>query len=184
VKVIPGDIFDRIAAESAGPLGYEAGRDWIGNLGQTVDGGVVAFDYARFVSREFALLVFAAIGGLLFQRNSRWAASGIAWVGQRTWLLPLALYGVTALWRLVYVPCFWVDRAGINWKPADTPVKTLPVWRVGAEAWSWGDGVSLLQIRYGLVLYEEVVLLVCVAAWYGVAYVLLPKMRARISGLG
>ena len=106
-----------------------------------------------------------------------------SWLKGNAWLLPLAIYTAAAIARMVYVPCFWVDRTGINWKPADTPVETIPVWRVGAEAWSWGDGMSLLHVRYDLVLYEEIVLLACVAAWYGTAYALSPQMRARISGL-
>lgn len=78
---------------------------------------------------------------------------------RRILAVPALIYALAALWRMVWVPCLDVRALAIGWHPAvQTPV-TLPLWRIGAE-----------QVRYGLVAFEEMVLLsgfaaVCALLW-------------------
>jgi hypothetical protein len=87
------------------------------------------------------------------------------------WLVPLFAYSAAAIWRLLYVPCVWTED--FRYRDVDQAA-TIALWNVGSE-----------RVRYGLMFFEELVLLAIVVGFYGLAFIVVrcwrsgpPKIRS------
>jgi len=116
-------------------------------------------DVEQYVSRLEILLV--TLGALWFGIIPHYSK-----LKRLAWLLPLFVYALAAIWRLLYVPCVWVVRAHYYARPDELDGDTRALWDVGTA-----------QVRYGLVFFEELVLLAIVATCYGCAYVVIKHLR-------
>jgi hypothetical protein len=107
-----------------------------------------ALNVARYALRLEAL--FVVIGALWFGVMPYYSK-----LKRCAWLLPLFVYAIAAIWRLLYVPCIWAVQTHYT-RPARVDGETRALWDIGTA-----------QVRYGLVFFEEFVLLVIVAVCYG-----------------
>jgi hypothetical protein len=183
VRVIPApwDVFDEsVAGHVATPplpngytdvaVGYEAGRKWIGRLGQPADfGGVYAFDKNRYVIREAALILAALLLWTLCRRYPHSFEQAVTWIRETAWLWPFVVYIGLAIRALLFVPCTVVVRRAFERIPERTNDFSLWLWQVDGET-----------VHYGLVAYEEIVLLLRVVAFYGLLYIASIKTRSVI----
>ncbi len=118
-----------------------------------------ALDVNRYFTRIW--IIFVGLGVLWFGVIPYY--SQLKRIG---WLLPLFLYVLAAIWRLLYVPCEWLVRARYYAIPEEIDAETRPLWDIGTA-----------RVRYGLVFFEELVLLVIVAVSYGCAFVAIRYLR-------
>src|ERR1019366_321516 len=95
-------------------------------------------------------------------------AGGVPFMPPNLWVVPLLLYVCVALSRLLYVPCLEVTWRAYGARPDRVRATTIALWNIRAE-----------QIRYGLVVFEELVLLAIVAAVYGVIFASCPNLWRR-----
>jgi hypothetical protein len=115
---------------------------------------VSTLDVDRYAFRlEF---LFVVIGALWFGIMPYYSK-----LKRCAWLLPLFVYAIAAIWRLLYVPCIWVVPTHYT-RPARVDGETRALWDIGTA-----------QVRYGLVFFEEFVLLVIVVVYYGCAIVVI-----------
>ena len=70
--------------------------------------------------------------------------------------------------RLLYVPCTEVVRTAIRGRPEILRASVLPLWRVGTES-----------VRYDLIFFQEVVLLLAAAGVYGAIFTVRPDLRPK-----
>jgi hypothetical protein len=154
--VIHPDIFDRVSSgdkEPPLPQGYAFVEEG--------DFETISFDAIRYIWRT--ALLFVAVAVLWFVAIPQYAKlKGFAW------LVPLMAYSVVAIWRLLYVPCIWVVTNSYRWRPATFDAETRALWDIGTA-----------QVRYGLLLFEELVLLVLVAAFYCAMFVVFPQLHPK-----
>jgi hypothetical protein len=134
--------------------------DYAWSLIATYDPGA-ALDVGRYVFRMGGLFIVAAV---------LWFAAIPYRVRLKriAWLLPLGLYAAAAIWRLLYVPCIWIVRDRYYARPVELDAETRALWDIG-----------IAQVRYGLLFFEEFVLLVLVAACYGCIFAVFPHFRPR-----
>jgi len=145
--------------------------------GTITDEEYVSFDRGRYMVRAG---VIAAILAFLFfewgrglRRAAHWGCTVLLTQTKHILLwVPLIVYAAAALWRMVFVPCAWLVTVSLRMHLTTQTSGTIPLWEIGTE-----------DIRYGLILFEESVMLACVAGWYGAAYALSPRMRSTISGV-
>jgi hypothetical protein len=115
-----------------------------------------ALDTGRYLTRLGVLL--AALGTIWFGVIPYYAK-----IRRCVWFLPLFVYLFAAIWRLLYVPCTWTDH--FRYRDVDH-ASTIALWNVGTES-----------IRYGLLFFEELVLLAVAAACYGLAFAVIKHLR-------
>jgi len=145
---------------------------FVWSLGTDGTGGQRRIDWKRFAGRQAALAGFAVAFWGGHRVRSRIAIT-LRVVGRVVWLLPLALYAVAAIWRLLYVPCVWTRHYGTLAAGRTVPyAATLALWQIDIE-----------DVRYGLVAFEEFVLLALVIALYGTIFAVFPGIRRRVDGL-
>jgi hypothetical protein len=175
VPVIRQDIFDQIALpplpESSTLNEPAPVNTWayVWELGHRPDGSRLDLRWA-FYLREQAVLLFA----LMFtvpKIDKRASVTG--WVVRYAWLLPLILYIGFAVWRVLWVPCIWTYHYGVHTNQAHTYAYTLPLWRIDSQ-----------DIRYGLIFFEELVLLALVVGCYALMFAASPGLRKRIKSFG
>jgi hypothetical protein len=83
--------------------------------------------------------------------------------------LAVCVYIGLAVRALLFVPCTVVVRRAFERIPERTNDFSLWLWQVDGET-----------VHYGLVAYEEIVLLLCVVAFYGLLYIASSKTRSGI----
>jgi hypothetical protein len=119
------------------------------------------FDVRRYEHRMGSL--FLVMAGLWFGIIPHYFK-----VKELAWLFPLGLYIAVAIWRLLYVPCIWTVTSRYYARPAVFDAETRALWDVGTA-----------HVRYGLVLFEELVLLVIVALCYGLLFAVFRQLDPR-----
>ncbi|MBS1820670.1 MAG: hypothetical protein JST61_01635 [Acidobacteria bacterium] len=164
---IPGFQWDDCRAKAVGnsvpPNAWT--RAWIWERGLQYDGSQVRVRWKIVALENFALLMGVVIA--LFKRQK--LDPFFDWLERSLWLFPLAAYAIAATLRLIYVPCLYVVSRAYGWRPERASSITLPLWQIDAQ-----------QVRYGLVLFEELVLLLLVISVYAMMFVFNPSLRTRI----
>jgi hypothetical protein len=165
------DIFDEVDPDWKSDAGYEAGRQWIWDVGDKVEGGgVVYFDWVRFLNRELFFLLGGVLSSVVLLKVPRVSDLLICWGRRWGWVIPLLTYAVFAVRSLLFVPCYLVVRRAFEYHPERLNTYNLWVWQIDRET-----------IRYSLVAYREVALLTCLLLFYGIAIFVFPHARQTIT---
>jgi len=139
-------------------------RAYIWELGSQTDGTDLCLRWPLYLAEQTAWLGFWM---LVYWRVAK--AGGLPWMPPNLWIVPLVLYVCVALSRLLYVPCLEVTWRAYGARPDRVRATTIALWNIRAE-----------QIRYGLVVFEELVLLAIVAAVYGLIFAAYPNLWQRV----
>lgn len=139
-------------------------------LGDQGDDPYIYLDWLALLKRQGLLL-----GGLA----TIYCAFRAQTVRQRMWLLPGVLYLLGAVWRLLYVPCSVVVRHTSSYSGLQERVFTFRLWIWQADGYAVPRNGMGLVVNYGLVIFDEMVLLACLAAFYGLLYAI--SARARLA---
>jgi hypothetical protein len=164
--VLPEPSDDPYAQTAAG-AGFEADRGWIWDFG-----GRLTLDKNRYINREIAIVFACLLFWAVWLRRPQRVEQSVLWMRKTAWSWPFVVYAAFALRGILFVPCTYVVRRAFESHPERTDNSTLWLWQVSGES-----------IRYSLVAYEEIVLLICVLAFYGILYFSSSKARFAIRGL-
>ena len=93
-----------------------------------------------------------------------------AWLLRNCWPWPLAIYLLLAIRGLLLVPCTLLTRRAYGRFPGETEGMNLWLWQVQEQT-----------IRYSLVAYNEIVLLVLVLTLYAVLYATSESVRCSVK---
>ena len=139
-------------------------RAYVWELGNQPDGSDLRLRWPFYLAEQTACL---GVWVLVYWRVAK--AGGVPWMPPNLWIVPLLLYICVALSRLLYVPCLEVTWRAYGARPDRVRATTIALWNIRAE-----------QIRYGLVVFEELVLLAIIAAVYGVIFAACPNLWQRV----
>ena len=179
LPVVQRDIFDQsidlgLIERSADHTGTYNATDewnwaWVSELGHQADGSEVTIRWYKYAGEEIGLLVLVC----LVYANHDKIGRALQPVLPYSWLVPLAVYVGVAVWRVLWVPCIWTNRYGFHPNQTNTYAYILPLWQIGPQ-----------DIRYGLIFFEELVLLALVAGCYALMFAASPGLRNRIKSSG
>jgi hypothetical protein len=139
-------------------------RAYVWELGNQPDGSDLRLRWPFYLAEQTAWL---GVWMLVYWCVAK--AGGVPWMPSNIWIVPLLLYICVALSRLLYVPCLEVTWRAYGAHPDRVRATTIALWNIRAE-----------QIRYGLVVFEELVLLAIIASVYGVIFAACPNLWQRV----